>query len=85
MGMLGRNCIAKGGTDIGSQEVNPKPLVHTEESWERPFKKKKILEMLVIRTCKTAVNLNACKYNQNAANLNSFQRFETDFLSFFPF
>ena len=38
MGTLGRNCITKGGTDIGSQEVNPKPLVHTEESWERPLK-----------------------------------------------
>lgn len=49
MGTVGRNCIAKGGTDIESQEVNPKSLVHTEESWERPFKKK-ILEKLVIRT-----------------------------------
>lgn len=49
MQMLGRNCIAKGRTDIGSQEVNPKPLVHTEELG-KAIKKKKILEKLVIRT-----------------------------------
>ena len=36
-GRLARNYIAKGGTDIGSQEVNPKSLVHTEESWKRPL------------------------------------------------